>query len=49
MVRIEDLETALASADCVVIATDHDAYDWPMVKARAQLVIDTRHVLAEKA
>lgn len=49
MVRIEDLEAALASADCVVIATDHDAYDWPMVKARAQLVIDTRHVLAEKA
>uniref|UniRef100_A0A7C1JFH9 Nucleotide sugar dehydrogenase n=1 Tax=Caldilinea aerophila TaxID=133453 RepID=A0A7C1JFH9_9CHLR len=49
MVSVGDLEAALASADCVVIATDHDDYDWSMVKAHARLVIDTRHVLPEKA
>lgn len=49
MVSVDDLEAALASADCVVVATDHDDYDWSLVKTRARLVIDTRHVLAEKA
>jgi UDP-N-acetyl-D-glucosamine dehydrogenase len=34
---------ALASQDCVVVATDHTAYDWPAIVKHAPLVIDTRN------
>jgi UDP-N-acetyl-D-glucosamine dehydrogenase len=40
-----DLDAALATADCVIIVTDHSAYDWPDVLRRARLVVDTRHVM----
>jgi len=33
----------LASQDCVVIATDHSAYDYEMIVAHASLVVDTRN------
>ncbi len=33
----------LASLDCVVIATDHSAYDWDFIVRYAPLVIDTRN------
>src|SRR6266571_5223340 len=33
----------LASADCVVIATDHTAYDWEAVVKHARLVVDSRN------
>ncbi len=33
----------LASQDCVVIVTDHSAYDWRMIVQHAPLVIDTRN------
>lgn len=45
MASVKDLDAALAAADCVVIATDHDSYDWHQISAQAQLVVDTRHVL----
>ncbi len=48
MVGITDLTAALATADCVVIATDHAAYDWAMVAQQAARVVDTRHVLASR-
>ena len=35
----------VASADCVVITTDHSTVDWAMVGANATRVVDTRHVL----
>lgn len=35
----------VAEADCVVVITDHSAIDWEMVKRRARVVVDTRHVL----
>jgi UDP-N-acetyl-D-glucosamine dehydrogenase len=34
---------SLASQDCVVVATDHTAYDWPAIVKQAPLVIDTRN------
>jgi UDP-N-acetyl-D-glucosamine dehydrogenase len=40
-----DLDAALAAADCVMVVTDHSSYDWPSVRQRARLVVDTRHVL----
>ena len=42
---VTDLDAALAAADCVVIATDHSDYDWALVRERARLIVDTRHVL----
>jgi UDP-N-acetyl-D-glucosamine dehydrogenase len=32
----------LASQDCVVIVTDHSAYDWKFVAEHAPLLVDTR-------
>ncbi|MGJ8670310.1 MAG: nucleotide sugar dehydrogenase [Oceanococcus sp.] len=32
----------LANSDCVLIATDHDCFDYDMIQAHADLVIDTR-------
>jgi UDP-N-acetyl-D-glucosamine dehydrogenase len=36
----------LADYDCVLIATDHDAYDFPWIVQHAQLVVDTRNATA---
>ncbi len=33
----------LASYDCVLIATDHDAYDYRWIVKHARLVVDTRN------
>jgi UDP-N-acetyl-D-glucosamine dehydrogenase len=33
----------LAEQDCVLIATDHTAYDYPFIVAHSRLVIDTRN------
>jgi UDP-N-acetyl-D-glucosamine dehydrogenase len=32
----------LRSVDCVVVATDHDAFDYEMIAKHANLVVDTR-------
>ena len=32
----------VASYDCVLIGTDHDAFDYEMLEANAQLIVDTR-------
>ena len=33
---------SLAGYDCVLVATDHAAYDWQLVADHAKLVVDTR-------
>jgi len=35
----------LSSLDCLLIVTDHDAYDWEMVAEHAPLIVDTRNAL----
>ncbi len=40
-----DLEQALHEADCVVVVTDHSAYDWSAIARQAALVVDTRNVV----
>ncbi|MFM7173286.1 MAG: UDP binding domain-containing protein [Caldilinea sp.] len=35
MAGVTDLAAALAAADCVVIVTDHDAYEWAGVRRLA--------------
>ncbi|MEW6428248.1 MAG: nucleotide sugar dehydrogenase [Thermodesulfobacteriota bacterium] len=39
----------LRQADCVLIATDHSAYDWEFILEHAQLVIDSRGVYHDRA
>jgi UDP-N-acetyl-D-glucosamine dehydrogenase len=36
-------EQCLAAQDCVVIITDHSAYDFPWILRHARLVVDTRN------
>jgi UDP-N-acetyl-D-glucosamine dehydrogenase len=36
-------QKTLQSADCVVITTNHDSYDWDWVVENSQLVMDTRN------
>jgi UDP-N-acetyl-D-glucosamine dehydrogenase len=45
MVSESNLSLALTLADCVVITTDHDAYDWEEIANSAALIVDTRHVI----
>lgn len=37
----------LAGFDCVVVATNHDAFDYDLVKKHAPLIVDTRGVYLE--
>jgi UDP-N-acetyl-D-glucosamine dehydrogenase len=36
---------AIRNADCVVIVTDHKAFDYPAILDNAQLIVDTRNAL----
>ncbi len=36
--------TLLQSADCVVVVTDHSAFDWQEIAAHSCVIVDTRHV-----
>jgi UDP-N-acetyl-D-glucosamine dehydrogenase len=45
MEAVADVYGAIEGADCVVVVTDHSAYDWPAVRRLARLVVDTRHIV----
>ena len=54
-VKIEGLElcsvdalAASAEADCVVVVTDHAAFDYDGITAKAKLIVDTRNALKGK-
>jgi UDP-N-acetyl-D-glucosamine dehydrogenase len=36
----------LSGYDCVLIATDHDDYDYPWIVRQAKLIVDTRNATA---
>ena len=38
---------ALAAADCVVVVTDHAAFDWEWITANTRLVVDTRNAIKD--
>ena len=40
---------AIASHDCIVVATHHDAFAWTLIRRHAQLLVDTRGVYLEPA
>ena len=35
---------SIAHYDCVLVATDHDCFDWDMIRREARLIVDTRGV-----
>jgi UDP-N-acetyl-D-glucosamine dehydrogenase len=41
----EDFASGVERADCVVIVTDHKAFDYPVLVDRAKLIVDTRNAL----
>ena len=43
--RAEDATTMAAAADCVVVVTDHAAFDYSAIEAKARLIVDTRNAL----
>ncbi len=43
--RVPDLMAAVRSVDCVVIVTDHSAYDWTGIVEHASLIVDSRNAL----
>jgi UDP-N-acetyl-D-glucosamine dehydrogenase len=40
---VELSEGVVGAADCVLIATDHGAYDYDWIVQNARLVVDTRN------
>jgi UDP-N-acetyl-D-glucosamine dehydrogenase len=45
-----DLTAAeLGSAELVLIATDHDQFDWDLVQSASRRILDTRHRLPAAA
>src|SRR5262249_21137270 len=47
VLRVEASAAELASADLVVLLTDHDAFDFDAVVAHSRAVLDTRHRLPQ--
>ena len=45
MESVADLESAVKSADCVVIVTNHSSYDYKKILADARLIVDARNAL----
>ena len=41
---VELSEQTLGSFDCVLIATNHDVFDYDMIRQHARLIVDTRGV-----
>lgn len=40
---------SIASYDCVIVATNHDAFDYELIKQHARLIVDTRGVYLQPA
>jgi UDP-N-acetyl-D-glucosamine dehydrogenase len=38
----------LQEADCVIVVTHHNVFDWENIAANAHLIVDTRHVIKSK-
>lgn len=43
LVSVPLTDVALQEADCVLLVTDHSAYDYGWIAAKAQLIVDTRN------
>jgi UDP-N-acetyl-D-glucosamine dehydrogenase len=45
--RVRDLDAALRISDCVVIVTAHNAYNFPDILEKSEMVMDTRNALGD--
>lgn len=46
---VEVSRATLELYDCVVVATDHDRFDWDLISKHAKLIVDTRGVYRQSA
>ena len=46
---VELTAASLAAFDAVVVATNHDAFDYALIREHARLIVDTRGVYREVA
>ena len=46
---VELTAESLAAFDAVVVATNHDAFDYALIREHARLIVDTRGVYREPA
>ena len=47
LISVPDLMAAVRAVECVVIVTNHSAYDYPAILEAAKLVVDTRNALGK--
>ena len=47
MYSVSDLMSAVESSDCVVIITNHKAYDYPRILEASKSIVDTRNALGK--
>ncbi len=48
MTAVSDLMAEVRAADCVVIITNHKAYDYDAILENAKLIVDTRNALGDR-
>ncbi len=49
LASVELTPESVAGFDCVLLATDHDKFDYGMIKAHARLIVDSRGKYLERA
>lgn len=49
LISIDLTPESVASYDAILLATNHDAFDYDMIKANARLIVDTRGVYLESS
>jgi UDP-N-acetyl-D-glucosamine dehydrogenase len=47
LAAVEPSTETVAAADCVLILTNHSAFEYAMVDDRATLVVDTRNAMKD--
>ncbi len=43
LVSVPDMMSAVESADCVVIVTNHSQYNYPLIVEKAKIVVNSRN------
>jgi len=49
LVSVPVTPESLPEYDCVLVATNHDVFDYPMIQQYAQLIVDSRGVYQDHA
>ena len=46
---VELTAASIGAYDCILLATNHDAFDYDLVREHAKLIVDTRGVYPQPA